>query len=150
MATNERTGGAVVDAPDAPVDPAVAGVVDGLLRRPYRMVVRGEPEEGYLAEAPELPGCVTAGETPEEALALLRDAMRSWLVVAVEGGHAIPDPLPDPPRDYSGRFVLRLPKSLHRLLAERAEAEGVSLNQLALTILALGLGAAPSALRPRG
>jgi antitoxin HicB len=93
---------------------------------------------------------VTAGETPEEALALLRDAMRSWLVVAVEGGDALPDPLPDPPRDYSGRFVLRLPKSLHRLLAERAEAEGVSLNQLALTILALGLGAAPSALRPRG
>jgi antitoxin HicB len=120
--------------------------LDGLLRRPYRMVVRGEPGEGNLAEAPDLPGCVTAGETPEEALALLRGAMRSWLVVAVEGGVA----LPDPPRDYSGRFVLRLPKSLHRLLAERAEAEGVSLNQLALTTLALGLGAAPSALRPRG
>ena len=45
--------------------------------------------------------------------------------------------------------MLRLPKSLHRLLAERAEAEGVSLNQLALTTLALGLGAAaPPAGRP--
>lgn len=49
--------------------------VEELLRRPYRMVIRGTPEEGYLAEAPELPGCITAGETPEEALALLRDAM---------------------------------------------------------------------------
>jgi antitoxin HicB len=126
--------------PDAPVAPEVEARVAELLRRPYRMVVRGEPAEGYLAEAPELPGCVTAGETPEEAMELLRDAMHLWLVVAVEQGDPIPEPVPEPSREYSGRFVLRLPKSLHRQLAERAVAEGVSLNTLALAAMAQGLG----------
>ena len=42
--------------------------------------------------------------------------------------------------DYSGKFVLRLPRSMHRQLAELAEAEGVSLNQLALAFLAQGMG----------
>lgn len=49
--------------------------VEELLRRPRRMMIRGTLEEGYLAEAPEPPGCITAGETPEQALALFRDAM---------------------------------------------------------------------------
>jgi antitoxin HicB len=127
-------------SPEAPVAPEVEARVAELLRRPYRMVVRGEPVEGYLAEAPELPGCFTAGETPEEAMEMLRDAMRAWLIDAVEDGDAIPEPAPEATRAYSGRFVLRLPKSLHRQLAERAEAEGVSLNTLALAALALGLG----------
>lgn len=126
--------------PESPVGPEVERKVQELLRRPYRMVVRGDPEEGYLATAPELPGCVTAGETPEEAMALLRDAMYGWLVVAVERGDAVPEPAGEPPQGYSGKFVLRVPKSLHRRLAERAEEEGVSLNQFALTCLALGLG----------
>jgi antitoxin HicB len=56
------------------------------------MVVRGEPEEGYLAEAPELPGCFTAGETPEVAVALLRDAMAGWFTVVLERGLPVPDP----------------------------------------------------------
>lgn len=130
--------------PQAPVAPEVERKVQELLRRPYRMVVRGDPEEGYLATAPELPGCVTAGETPEEAMALLRDAMYGWLVVAVERGDAVPVPAGEPLQGYSGKFVLRVPKSLHRRLAERAEEEGVSLNQFALTCLALGLGTGAS------
>jgi predicted RNase H-like HicB family nuclease len=83
-------------APDAPVDPAVERRVQALLRRPYQMVIRGDPDEGYLAEAPELPNCFTAGETPEEALALLRDAMAGWFTVAVEHGLPVPDPAPRP------------------------------------------------------
>ena len=43
------------------------------------------------------------------------------------------------PRTYSGQFVQRIPKSLHMRLAKRAESEGVSLNQLATTLLAEGL-----------
>lgn len=122
--------------------PAAEGMEEGvqeLLRRPYRMVVQGEPEEGYLAEAPELPGCVTAGETPEEAMAMLRDAMHGWLVDALERGRPIPDPTA-PAREYSGKFVLRVPPSLHRQLVARAEAEGVSLNLLAVSCLTLGFG----------
>ncbi|MCI0680593.1 MAG: toxin-antitoxin system HicB family antitoxin [Gemmataceae bacterium] len=54
------------------------------------------------------------------------------------------DSLPDPPvgpqrRDYSGKFNVRVPKSLHAALASEAEAEGVSLNQLVVAKLALHL-----------
>ena len=46
----------------------------------------------------------------------------------------------DPQRlEYSGKFNVRLPKSLHAALASEAEAEGVSLNQLIMTKLALHL-----------
>ena len=54
------------------------------------------------------------------------------------------DSLPEPPvgpqrREYSGKFNVRVPKSLHASLASEAEAEGVSLNQLIVTKLALHL-----------
>ncbi|HLN27970.1 MAG TPA: toxin-antitoxin system HicB family antitoxin [Gemmataceae bacterium] len=54
------------------------------------------------------------------------------------------DSLPDPPvgpqrREYSGKFNVRVPKSLHAALASEADAEGVSLNQLVLAKLALHL-----------
>lgn len=63
-----------------------------LLDRPYKKVIRGEPVEGYLAEAPELPGCITAGATESEALTNLREAMTVWFEWALAGGHAIPAP----------------------------------------------------------
>ena len=54
------------------------------------------------------------------------------------------DSLPDPPvqserKEYSGKFNVRIPKSLHAALAGEAEAEGVSLNQLVLAKLAVRL-----------
>ena len=56
------------------------------------------------------------------------------------------DGLPEPPvgpqrREYSGKFNVRVPKSLHAALACEAEAEGVSLNQLVVAKLALHLQA---------
>jgi antitoxin HicB len=123
---------------DAPPRPEVDARVRELLERPYRMVIRGDTEEGYLAEAPELPGCFTAGDTPEEALELLRGAMYAWLLVRVEQGFAIPDA--EPEQDYSGKFIVRLPKTLHRELAKQAEREGVSLNALVSTYLAREAG----------
>jgi antitoxin HicB len=106
-----------------------------LLERQYRMEVRGDPEEGYLATAPELPGCMTAGETPVEAMELLRDAMAAWFASAIEHGDAIPKPAEASKESYSGRLLLRMPKTLHRDLAEGAEREGVSLNQYVVALL---------------
>jgi antitoxin HicB len=95
-------------------------------------------EEGFRAEVPDLAGCFTAGETEEEALEHLRDAMAGWFEVALVRGMPIPEPRAGD--EYSGRVLVRLPKSMHRQLAERAKAEGVSQNQLAVTLLAMGLG----------
>lgn len=106
----------------------------------YPVTLRPQAEGGFVAEIEDLPGCITQGETADEALANLDDARRLWLETAKEHG----DPIPPPPTDrrYSGRLLVRMPKSLHRRLAEKARREGVSLNQYVVTVLA---GAHPGA-----
>ena len=69
-------------------------LVQQIVSRPYRKVISGDDTEGYLAEAPELPGCVTAGVTVEEALEMLRDAMEGWVECALLAGELIPEPTP--------------------------------------------------------
>ena len=79
--------------PNGPVtvtpDPSV---VTQLASRPYHKVIRGDEIEGFLAEAPELPGCVTAGATVQEALELLQDAIEGWIEAALAAGQCVPEP----------------------------------------------------------
>jgi antitoxin HicB len=63
-----------------------------LSRQPFRKVISGDDIDGYLAEAPELPGCVTAGATPTEALEMLQDAIEGWIESALLAGEPIPEP----------------------------------------------------------
>jgi antitoxin HicB len=111
---------------------------------PYPFTIRPLlPEEGggYLIEFPDLPGCMSDGETPEEAIANGKDAMEGWLDCARKFRDAIPKPsIPQSESRYSGRVLQRLPKTLHAKLALRAKREGVSLNQLILSLVAEGLG----------
>jgi predicted RNase H-like HicB family nuclease len=138
VATSERT-----RTPYDPAPPEIQRQVGELMKRPYRMVVQGEPVEGYLASVPDLPGCVTGGATPEEAVEMLQEAMAAWLESVLLRGLPVPDPAaPVAEARYSGNLRVRMPKSLHRRLAEQSKAEGVSLNQLILTYLAQGAGAA--------
>lgn len=97
-----------------------------------------EEGDGYLAEAPDLPGCIADGETVEMALHEIELAINSWIETAKEFG----DPIPKPslPSHYSGQWRIRVPKHLHAALAFRAKEEGVSLNMLAATLLAEGIG----------
>jgi predicted RNase H-like HicB family nuclease len=67
-------------------------LVQEISSRPYRKVISGDDIDGYLTEAPELPGCVTAGETVDEALRMLRDAMEGWIESALVAGDPIPEP----------------------------------------------------------
>ena len=67
-------------------------LVQEIVARPYRKVISGDDVDGYLAEAPELPGCVTAGESVSEALDLLRDAMEGWIEAALIAGETVPQP----------------------------------------------------------
>ncbi len=87
---------------------------------------------------PDLPGCVADGGTMDEAIIEAQDAFAAWVMAEQEDKGELPAP-----KTYSGQFVQRIPKSLHRQLAERAKTEGVSLNQLAATLLAQGLGQHP-------
>ena len=104
-----------------------AGEVAKYLAKPYSRVLVPHPAGGYFAEVLELPGCFSQGDTPEEAVKNLEEAMVGWVSAALDAGQAIPEPLAL--RGYSGHVALRMPKSLHREAVRRAELEGVSLNQ---------------------
>lgn len=112
----------------------MAKTLEYYLGLPYTRELIPEPEGGWFIRIKELPGCMSQGETPEEALRMIEDAMRGWLEVSLEDGDLIPEPRPD--EEYSGKFVVRVPKSLHRQLVEEAEHEGVSLNQFVNVALA--------------
>ena len=93
---------------------------------PYREIIETDPHGGFVGHIAELPGCITQAETKHDLLDQLDDAKLSWIEAALEDGVPIPEPLQE--EDFSGRFNLRLPKSLHRNLALTARAEGVSLG----------------------
>lgn len=97
---------------------------------------------GFLITFPDLPGCMSDGETIEEAITNGRDAFVAWISAAADMGKPIPKPAAKPVEliEASGKFVARLPKSLHARLVAKAKQEGVSLNTLVLTFIAEGLG----------
>jgi antitoxin HicB len=109
----------------------------------YRFTIRPLTQKeggGYLIEFPDLPGCMSDGETIDEALANGAEAKRDWIAAMQAAGRPVPAPTAEAAEAYSDKWVLRTPKSLHRGLAERARQEGVSLNALAVAMLAQGLG----------
>jgi predicted RNase H-like HicB family nuclease len=98
---------------------------------------------GYLITFPDLPGCISDGETQEEAIENGRDAFIGWISAAIDMGREVPPPQWQPetvPEAVSGKFIQRVPKTVHAKLVRRAKAEGVSLNSLVLTFIAEGLG----------
>lgn len=98
---------------------------------------------GYLFSIPDLPGCTSDGETIPEAVRHGKEAFQSWVSARLHDRLPVPEPSRREERTldgYSGRFVQRIPRSLHAELTARAEAEGVSLNSLVLALIANGLG----------
>jgi antitoxin HicB len=116
--------------------------LDYYLALPYTIELQYDPEGAWFVRVKELRGCMSQGDTPEEAVAMIKEAMELWLEVALEDG----DPIPEPREhgDYSGKFVVRVPRSLHRELVEAAEAEGVSLNQYINVALARAVAMPPA------
>ncbi|MDR0701262.1 MAG: type II toxin-antitoxin system HicB family antitoxin [Azoarcus sp.] len=99
---------------------------------------------GFLLTIPDLPGCMADGETEAEAITNGRDAFSATVSALIHMGREIPAPKFSPERlavpDVSGKFVARLPKTIHARLVERAAAEGVSLNSLIISMVSEGLG----------
>ena len=108
--------------------------LDYYMKLPYRMeIIPDKDEGGYAISFPELPGCLSCGETITAALLNAEDAKRAWLEAAIEENVQITEP--DSVNDYSGQFKLRIPKSLHRSLAENSKREGMSMNQYCVYLL---------------
>jgi len=103
------------------------------LDRPYHIVIQHIADESgnyYLATVRELDGCMSHGDTYVEAFENVQEAMEGWIETKLENGFTVPEPTDE--NQYSGKFLLRIPKTLHARLALEAEKEGVSLNQYAL------------------
>lgn len=105
---------------------------------PYKMELTPDTlEGGYVVSFPDLPGCLTVGETIEEAIRNAEDAKLAWFDATIEQGMEIHEP--DSLNNYSGQFKLRLPKTLHRKLSEESKREGISMNQYCLYLLSTNI-----------
>ena len=88
-----------------------------------------DEDEGFIAVAPDLPGCSAWGENEGEAAVELRRAIKAWVEAATAAGNPVPAPSkPASAEQYSGKLLLRMPKSLHADLDRQAKADGTSLN----------------------
>lgn len=103
------------------------------LSRQYRFDVIADPGGGYVILFPDLPGCMTQVENIDEVGPVADEIRTLWIETTFDMGQDIP--LPTYPEAFSGKFNVRIPKSLHRDLVHLAEDEGVSLNQLVVSLL---------------
>lgn len=108
------------------------------LNLPYKLEVIPLTEAdggGFYARYSELGEAAAHGDgkSVQEAIRMADEAKHLALEVMLEHGDEVP--LPDSLKEYSGKFIVRTPKSLHRNLALEAEREGVSLNQLVVSLL---------------
>ena len=114
----------------------IVKTIDYYMNLPYKMEIVPDKEEGgFVASFPDLPGCITIGDTIEEVIQNVIDAKKAWVEAELEVGAMIPEP--EELKEYSGQFKLRLPKSLHKQLAEQSKVEGVSMNQYCVYLLSM-------------
>ena len=106
---------------------------------PYTTVLRRDEDNDVIARIEELPGCVAHGSDEAEAIENLREMQRLWLDVSIENRHYIPMPAAESALP-SGKWVQRVPRSLHYRLVQMAQRENVSLNQLVTSLLSLAAG----------
>ena len=108
------------------------------MKLPYTKIIKEIHDESgdyYYGRYMELDGCQSTGDTIEELDMNMKEALEAYLETKL--AHNLPIPEPVGEEEYSGKFLLRIPKSLHRRLVEQANSEGVSLNQYAMFKLAL-------------
>jgi predicted RNase H-like HicB family nuclease len=117
----------------------MARTPDEILKAPYARVLTPADDGTYTAEILEFPGCISEGDTAQEALANLHEAAVLWLEDVLEQRMAVPEPVAL--EEFAGKIALRLPRSLHRKCVLLAEKESVSLNQFLVAAISARVGA---------
>ena len=108
---------------------------------PYKIVTEwSDRDQIFIARVGAIRNCAAHGDTAEDAAREVQIAAK--LILEERASLGLKPPPPDGTADYSGNLNVRLPKSLHAELSERASTEGVSLNTLIIQILAQGLAPA--------
>jgi len=99
---------------------------------------------GFLFTMLDIPGVVGDGVTEAAAIKDGREAFLATVSALMDMGREVPAPTLTAqdftPLSASGKFVARVPRSMHIQLAARAKTEGVSLNTLVITLIAEGMG----------
>lgn len=113
--------------------------INDYLKLPYKFILQQETDGSYFISVKELPGCMSAGASPDEACEMIKDAMKDWIEECQKRGIPIPEPESDD-KKYSGRFITRVSPSLHKALAGLAQEQEISLNLLVNEILARAIG----------
>lgn len=109
-----------------------------ILSKPYARRLVPDESGGFVASIHEFPGCFAEGETSDEALENLEDAATAWLESAIATGYPVRDPVSF--YGCSGKIALRIPRGLHKQVAELSELEECSVNQLLVTAISEYVG----------
>lgn len=96
-------------------------------RYTYR-VTWSEEDQEYVGLCAEFPSLSWLEETPEKALAGIRKLVKQCINEMQKNSEAVPEPIAT--KNYSGKFMVRVPPETHRSLAIQAAEAGVSLNRL--------------------
>lgn len=118
------------------------------MKRPYTVVLRADEDGDVIARVAELEGCVAHGSGSSEALQNLEVVKRLWLTAALKASKTIPEPAAEADELPSGKWVQRVPRSLHKQLTEIAKTEGTSLNSLVQSYLSAAVAGRNSVLKP--
>ncbi|MFA5513521.1 MAG: toxin-antitoxin system HicB family antitoxin [Sphaerochaetaceae bacterium] len=114
--------------------------LEDYLKLPYTIETKKESDGSYFIKVKELPGCMSVGESIEEAYTMIEDAKSVWIQGNLDAGCAIPEPENDEEKTYSGKFMIRISPTLHHELSYTAAKKGVSLNHLVTELLSQGSG----------
>jgi predicted RNase H-like HicB family nuclease len=108
--------------------------IEYYLSLPYTTVLKKDEDGDILARIEELDGCVSHGSDESEAISNLKAMQTAWIEACLESGRPVPEPEPEEELP-SGKYLQRIPRTLHLRLIRRAKREGVSLNALTTTML---------------
>jgi antitoxin HicB len=111
--------------------------VDDYMKLSYSIQLTPDEDLGWFADVRELPGCMSDGDSPDNAVKNLKEVMREWIAAALEDIGTIP--LPACMQEYSGKFLVRTSPTLHQQLTEMADEQGISTNQLCAALLTAGV-----------
>jgi antitoxin HicB len=114
---------------------AVKKTISELIKQPYNIIIQQDLDGCFYAKVEELDGCFAEGQSAQEAWENIQDSMKNWMEIAQEMNVSIPLPKANQDTEYSGKYLLRMPKKLHKELVETAEEEGISLNLLLVNLL---------------
>ena len=109
-----------------------------VIGKPYARRLSPDETGGYVGSILEFPGCFAEGDSAEEAMKNLNEAAESWVESALSSGCDIREPISF--EGCSGKIALRVPRGLHKQIAELAELEDTSINQLLVTAISTYVG----------